>query len=356
MRLISRLALAVLLLTSASPAGVRFYKGTYNEALRAAANEKKLVLVDFMTDWCMWCDTLDARTYSDSTVAAYVHRHFIPFKIDAEKGDGIPLAKKHGVRAFPTILVVSAEGDEVDRIIGYAPPDKFLQSLDDICAGKNTIGAVKALLQERPTDPEAHYAAAQKYIARFDFPNAEEQFRKVLELDPENTRGHADDARFETAMLSLQTSGKPDQLIAFAEAHPSAKEYSQALRLLTRYYLRQKDPGNAQTWFRRFLEKEPSDAQEMNNFAWECAGLKANLGYAAEIAAKAVSLATGDEERAMFLDTQATVEFERGNPGAAVVLEQKALGLLGGASDEVRKPYEETLAKFKAGNAAPSAR
>ncbi len=347
MRMILRLTVVLLLALSSTGAGVRFITGTYSDALKSATAEHKLVLIDFMTDWCMWCDTLDVRTYSDSAVTAYVHSYFVPFKIDAEKGDGVALAKKHGVRAFPTILVVSSDGGEIDRIVGYAPPDKFLSNLGDIRAGKNTVAAVKAALQEKPNDPETHYVAAQKFLSRFDFPAAEEHFRKVLELDPQNTLGHASDARFQTAMLNLQTSGKPDQLIAFAETYPTADETSQAMRILTRYYLRQKDAESATAWFKKFLDRMPSDAQEMNNYAWEIAGLKTNLDYAAEIAAKAVSLAGTDEERAMFLDTQATIEFERGNTDRAITLEEKALGLIAGLPEKARKPYEDTLSKFK---------
>jgi len=347
MRIATITAFIVFVLASASPAGVQFYAGTYDHALQAAATDHKLLLIDFMTDWCRWCDTLDARTYSDRGVTNYVDRYFVPFKIDAEKGDGIALAKKHGVRAFPTILVVSPDGEEIDRIVGYTPPDKFLQSLADFREGKNTLVSVKALLRDKPNDPETHYIAAQKYLSRFDGASAEEHFRRVLELDPNNTLGHADEARFQTALLHLQTAGKPDQLIAYAGATPSPKQATEALRVLSRYYLRQKDADSAMTWFGRFMEREPSDAQEMNNFAWECAELNAHLDYCAEISAKAVSLATNDEERAMFLDTQATVEFKRGNVEKALTLEEKAVGLIGGLPEKARKPYEESLAKFK---------
>jgi hypothetical protein len=51
----------------------------------------------------------------------------------------------------------------------------------------------------------------------------------------------------------------------------------------------------------------------------------------------------------MFLDTQATVEFTRGNVQEAIHLEQEALNLLKDATPRKRKDYEESMAKFKAG-------
>ena len=60
-------------------------------------------------------------------------------KIDAEKGEGIDLAKQYGVRGFPTIIFANDKGIEVDRIIGYRPPESFLKELKRIYSGKNTL-------------------------------------------------------------------------------------------------------------------------------------------------------------------------------------------------------------------------
>jgi len=343
------LIVCMFVLISSTSAGIKFLHGPLSEALERAKTENKPVFIDFTTDWCRWCDTLDVRTYSDANVAAYVESHVIPIKIDAEKGEGIDLAKKHGVRAYPTMLVISADGEEIDRLLGYMPPDKFMAELTDLLAGKNTVNTVRALLKEKPDDPEVRYTAAKKFLSRFEMASAVEQFEKLLELDPNNTRGHNLEARFEVGLLNVQTKQRPDELEEFVKDYPSAEQLAQALVTLTQHYLRAKDPDEAETYFRRYLDKDPSNAMVMNNVAWEFAGLKAKLDFAAELSAKAVSLATTDGDRAMFLDTQATVEFERGDTSKAIALEEKAVGLLAGAPEKERKPYEETLAKFKAG-------
>ena len=99
----------------------------------------KLILMDFETEWWSWCDRLDVDTYSDSKVKAFTTKHFISMKIDAEKGEGIDLAKQYGVRGFPTIIFANDKGAEVDRIIGYRPPETFLKELKRIHSGKNTL-------------------------------------------------------------------------------------------------------------------------------------------------------------------------------------------------------------------------
>ena len=67
-------------------------------------NQDKLVLLDFETDWCVWCDRLDADTYTDERVIEFAKQNLISKKIDAEKDSGPDQKKKYRVRGYPTIL------------------------------------------------------------------------------------------------------------------------------------------------------------------------------------------------------------------------------------------------------------
>jgi len=102
----------------------------YDEALAKARDENKPILVDFYTDWCGWCKKLDAETYGNETVAAFLNEGFICLKVDA--GEHADLAKRYDVLGYPTILFLSPDGEEIGRIVGYEPPDKFLQDAKNI--------------------------------------------------------------------------------------------------------------------------------------------------------------------------------------------------------------------------------
>ena len=68
-------------------------------------NQDKLVLLDFETDWCVWCDRLDADTYTDERVIEFAKQNLISKKIDAEKDSGPePVSYTH--LTLPTILLV----------------------------------------------------------------------------------------------------------------------------------------------------------------------------------------------------------------------------------------------------------
>lgn len=348
--------LAVFIFTGHSGlfADIKFLRGSLVEATAKAEAEKKPIMIDFITDWCRWCDTLDAQTYSDQRVADFVNASIVSIKIDAEKGEGIDIAKRYGVNAYPTILVIKANGDEIDRILGYVPAEPFLNTITDYVNGRNTISSLRADLGKTPNDPALNYAMASKYQDRNDAPRAAEHFQKVLDADPSNGLGHNEEAQYAVALATFRSTKDPSRLVSFIDRYPESDMVRQALASIWRSSIKEKDGENARKFFLQTMEKFPNDAGLMNNYAWNCAEQKINLNHAAEVAKNAVGLADTDGKRAGYLDTQATVEFTRGNAKQAIALEQQALDLVKDAPAKTRKPYEDSMAKFKAGTASSS--
>lgn len=44
---------------------VNFFDGTYEEALLLAAKENKGIMIDFNTEWCIWCRNLEMRVFTN---------------------------------------------------------------------------------------------------------------------------------------------------------------------------------------------------------------------------------------------------------------------------------------------------
>lgn len=81
----------------------------YAEALKAAKTENKLVFIDFYTTWCGPCKMMMKNVFPQPQVGDYFNNKYVCIKLDAEK-EGKELAKRLGVKAYPTFFVMDSEG------------------------------------------------------------------------------------------------------------------------------------------------------------------------------------------------------------------------------------------------------
>ena len=103
---------------------------SFSEALVAASQEGKQVFIDFYTDWCGPCKRMSRETFPKESVGEYMNKHFVNLKINAEKGEGVELAKKYNITAYPTFVVLDAKGNECGRCLGFRDADAFIGELD----------------------------------------------------------------------------------------------------------------------------------------------------------------------------------------------------------------------------------
>jgi thioredoxin-related protein len=107
--------------------GIQFYTSSLDSAKAQAAKDKKLIFIDCFTTWCGPCKRMAANTFPDPEVGTYFNTNFIPMQIDMEKeGDGLVVSKKYNITAFPTLLVIDAQGNMIHRETGMLDPAAFL--------------------------------------------------------------------------------------------------------------------------------------------------------------------------------------------------------------------------------------
>ncbi|TNE54444.1 MAG: DUF255 domain-containing protein [Bacteroidetes bacterium] len=92
---------------------------SFEKALKKAKETGKLVFIDSYTSWCGPCKRMAATAFKDASVAKLFNSKFINLKIEMEKSaDGPVVARKYGVRAYPTLLFVDGDGKLVKSVIG----------------------------------------------------------------------------------------------------------------------------------------------------------------------------------------------------------------------------------------------
>ena len=124
---------------------------------------------------------MDNDTYSDERIIKYASENLISIKIDAEKGSGPEQKKKYRVRGYPTILLLDSFGNEIDRIVGYRPPDEFMAELARIESGTNTLSSLQSKYLRNMDDPSLELTLAEKYIDLNVKDSAEKHLKNALQ-------------------------------------------------------------------------------------------------------------------------------------------------------------------------------
>ncbi|MGE5409905.1 MAG: DUF255 domain-containing protein [Clostridiales bacterium] len=114
--------------------GIRFEHGTWSEITAKAKLENKMIFLDAFASWCSPCKWMAKNIFPNDTVGQFYNQNFVCAKIDMEKGEGISIAKKFWVKAYPTFLYISSDGEMLmHRTCGSTSADEFLKN------GKNAL-------------------------------------------------------------------------------------------------------------------------------------------------------------------------------------------------------------------------
>lgn len=149
-----------LMLTMTVQAQTNFRELTFDQAAAAAKSEGKLVFIDVMTSWCGPCKMMARDVFPQKKVGDFMNQKFVCLKIDAEKGEGIQIAKTYKVTAYPTFLLLNPDKSEVARMVGGKQPDGFIAEMERLLDPNSTPEKMKERYDggERSADLIKKYA------------------------------------------------------------------------------------------------------------------------------------------------------------------------------------------------------
>lgn len=111
--------------------GIDFVKNlSWKQAIEKAENENKLIFVDLYTTWCKPCKRLELEIFPLASVGEKFNKEFVSIRIDAEKGEGVDLAKKFRVAGYPYLVFTNSSGEMVFSTLGYKSENDMLAAAD----------------------------------------------------------------------------------------------------------------------------------------------------------------------------------------------------------------------------------
>jgi protein disulfide-isomerase len=136
-------SVAVLALGSSAAFAAAGWDDDYEKAVAQAKTEKKMVLMDFTgSDWCGWCMKLDKEVFSKKEFKDYAKENLVLLEVDFPqsknqtkklKAQNEKLQAEHGIKGYPTIIVLNSEGKKVGQL-GYMEggPAAFIAEVDKL--------------------------------------------------------------------------------------------------------------------------------------------------------------------------------------------------------------------------------
>jgi thioredoxin-related protein len=264
--------------------GDEVWQSSFEAARKRAQAEGKPLLVNFTgSDWCVFCKLLKKAVFDTGAFQKGAPRHFVLVEVDFPRAKKLPaglkeqneaLAKKYGIRAFPTVLVLGADGQYMART-GYRKAltaEDYVAQLVGFVKTYDGIGALKA--KARALEGLDRARALDHIVGQYDqLGGGHDEIgvltREIVQLDADNRAGLK--TKYSVALLVTQARSSQrvkaydkaraalDEALAIPGIGPIQQQEVQLLK--GQCLLAQMEPRKALDSFRSALAAAPQGPQ-----------------------------------------------------------------------------------------------
>jgi thiol-disulfide isomerase/thioredoxin len=135
------------------------------EALGLAQEKDQRVFVRFYASWCSSCKTLDEEVLS-TRVGGELTSDMVAVSYDFDDEENRPLIERYVVLGLPTTLILSPDGTQVGRIMGYESKEQWVAEFREAKTAEDPVPALRAAHERNEADPIATLRLGQALLVR----------------------------------------------------------------------------------------------------------------------------------------------------------------------------------------------
>ena len=153
------------------------YVYSFEEALKKAKEENKLIFFNCFADWAVPCHSMNKLVFSDQEFADWMDKHFVNFFIDVTTPAGRPFADKYKITFQAHYLVLNSDGEVVHRIVGGHQIPEFKAILKNALNPKTSLAG----MNKRYAAGERNVKFLNAYADVLKIASEDETYKKVVE-------------------------------------------------------------------------------------------------------------------------------------------------------------------------------
>ncbi|MFQ6084076.1 MAG: tetratricopeptide repeat protein [Candidatus Aminicenantia bacterium] len=266
---------------------------TLEEALSLALKENKNIALNVSAKWCPYCQKLDQEIYQ-TQIGEKLFKNLICVNVDFDTKYGQEMKKKFRVIGLPTIIFLSPQGKEIDRIIGYSEKNHFINLAKKYARGEDSLPALQKKLEQEPENLRLLFEVGEKILLRGEEKKGIELLAKILAMDPDNSSGFSDNALFILGRYYSRVKEEPKKGLEYWQRlflkYPHSDYGQGALSWMLKAYKDLNKLDKAYSFLKQQIESSPDNSYLYFSMAYFCLKYKENLKEALTYAQQGLEL------------------------------------------------------------------
>lgn len=181
----------------------------FENLLKQAKTEQKLILLDFAARWCPGCIRYEKEVFPTAAFRDMTSGMLV-MKVDVDLFQNFALAEKFQIQGIPSLVILNSEGQEISRLVDFKPVVNLRDFI--VRAEQNALTKDQLIARSETANESEKLIIGQKLLAMNHFIESELVFSKMKATPPEIWSARVENAKLKFKEKSDEKKGYIDIL------------------------------------------------------------------------------------------------------------------------------------------------